>query len=257
MKKFHSYLFGRHFEITNDHKPLQSLFSATKGVPVLASLSIQRWALILVAYDYSFSHKPGKDIGHADAMRRLSLRESSGFVPIPEDTELLMEFLDSSPVTAEEIRQWTDHDPVLSRVHHYITNGWPGSPDTRLQAYSLCKSELSVQDGVILWGSRVVVPPPGRSRVLEMLHEAHLGMVRMKTFARSYVWWPTLDLETTDHNCNSCQANAKLPSSSAMHPRGCRRNLGSTYTLIVPGHFWAKCFWSLLMPIRSGWTCIP
>ena len=80
-------------------------------------------------------------------------------MPIPEDTELLMEFLDSSPVTAEEIRQWTDHDPVLSRVHRCITNDWPGSPDTRLHAYSLHKSELSVQDGVIFWGSRVIVPP--------------------------------------------------------------------------------------------------
>jgi len=114
VKKFHSYLFGRHFEITNDHKPLQSLFSATKGVPVLASSRIQRWALILVAYDYSFSHKPGKDMGHAGAMSRLPLWESPRFVPTPGDKVLLMEFLDSLPVTAEEIRQWMDHDPVLS-----------------------------------------------------------------------------------------------------------------------------------------------
>ena len=67
----------------------------------------------MAAYDYSFSHKPGKDMGHVDAMSRLPLRESPRFVPTPEDTVLLMEFLDSLPVMAEEIRQWTDHDPVL------------------------------------------------------------------------------------------------------------------------------------------------
>ena len=60
----------------------------------------------------TFSHKPGKDMGYADAMSRLPLWESSRFVPTPEDT-VLMEFLDFSPVMAEEICQWTDHDPVL------------------------------------------------------------------------------------------------------------------------------------------------
>ena len=35
------------------------------------------------------------------------------------------------------------------------------------------------------------------------------------------------------------------------------RNLESTYTLIMLGNFWVKGFWSLLMPILSGWICIP
>ena len=37
LKKFHQYIFGRSFEIVNDHKPLLSLFHEEKQIPVTAS----------------------------------------------------------------------------------------------------------------------------------------------------------------------------------------------------------------------------
>ena len=55
VKKFHQYLFGRHFTITSDHKPLQHLFKETSPTPPLASARIQRWAQLLGGYDYSHS----------------------------------------------------------------------------------------------------------------------------------------------------------------------------------------------------------
>ena len=45
VKKFHQYLFGRSFTIKSDHRPLQYLFSETRGIPTLASARIQLWAL--------------------------------------------------------------------------------------------------------------------------------------------------------------------------------------------------------------------
>ena len=39
VKKFHQYLFGRSFTIKSDHRPLQYLFSETRGIPTLYSLS--------------------------------------------------------------------------------------------------------------------------------------------------------------------------------------------------------------------------
>ena len=55
------------------------------------------------------------------------------------------------------------------------------------------RDELSVEEGCVLWGHRVVVPEKGWSRVLEVLHEAHPGIARMKLFSRGYVWWPGID----------------------------------------------------------------
>ena len=64
-------------------------------------------------------------------------------------------------------------------------------------------SELSLFDGCILWGSRVVILSAHREAILAELHKGHPGMVRMKALARSYVWWPgiTGDIETAVHLC--------------------------------------------------------
>ena len=40
-KKFHHYIYGRHFIIESDHQPLSFLISELKGVRVLASSRIQ------------------------------------------------------------------------------------------------------------------------------------------------------------------------------------------------------------------------
>jgi len=59
-------LFGRHFTIKPDYKPLQHLFRERKGIPVIASARMQRWALTLSAYNYTVQYVPGKDNSNAD-----------------------------------------------------------------------------------------------------------------------------------------------------------------------------------------------
>ena len=41
VKKFHQYLFGRHFFLYTDHKPLLGLLSELKGIPSMAAAHIQ------------------------------------------------------------------------------------------------------------------------------------------------------------------------------------------------------------------------
>ncbi|XP_060110918.1 uncharacterized protein K02A2.6-like, partial [Heteronotia binoei] len=81
------------------------------------------------------------------------------------------------------------------------------------------KPELSTHKGCILWGSRVVVPPPLRRQVLEDLHETHPGIVRMKALARSYVWWPGMDeeIEGWVRRCQPCQESRPNPPSAPVH----------------------------------------
>ena len=64
-------------------------------------------------------------------------------------------------------------------------------------------------DGCVLWGARVVVPPPGKEQVVQELHETHPGSARMKGLARSYVWWPGMDadLEAKVRACAECQSS--------------------------------------------------
>ena len=50
VRKFHQYLCGREFTVYTDHKPLITLLGEAKGVPVVASGRMQRWALMLAGY---------------------------------------------------------------------------------------------------------------------------------------------------------------------------------------------------------------
>ena len=35
--------------------------------------------------------------------------------------------------------------------------------------------------------------PQGREEVLNILHNTHPGIIKMKSLARSYEWWPKMD----------------------------------------------------------------
>ena len=52
VKKFHQFLYGRHFKIYTDHKPLLGLLYSEKATPLKASGRMQRWAPTLPAYEY-------------------------------------------------------------------------------------------------------------------------------------------------------------------------------------------------------------
>ena len=71
-----------------------------------------------------------------------------------------------------------------------------------------------------MWGVRVVVPQKFQSHVLQELHQGHLGVVKMKSLARSYVWWPGIDrdIEHVAKLCTGCQEVQKAPSLAPLHP---------------------------------------
>jgi hypothetical protein len=221
VKKFHNYLYGRHFTIQSDHQPLSYLFNEQKGIPQLASSRIQRWALMLSAYRYSIRYKSGKTLSNADALSRLPQPVSASNSDTPADLELLVNHLSTTCICAANIKEWTSKDPILSQVLRFVLSGWPAkSPNKDFAPYFTKKNELSVLDGCLLWGSRVIVPPPGRKGVLEELHETHPGVSKMKSLARSYIWWPHMDseIEHLVRTCNVCQESRPSPAPAPLHP---------------------------------------
>ena len=170
----------------SDHKPLERLLSGKKGISVMASSRIQRWALTLGAYEYTIACRPGKDQAPADALSRLPLPETPETIPNPGDRILLTERLEHTlPVTKDQISTWTSKDPTLSRVKKLVQSGWSAERSSEaLQPYLRRKDELSVMDGCLLWGSRVIIPPKGREAIIEELHDTHPGIVRMKSFGK-------------------------------------------------------------------------
>ena len=67
--------------------------------------------------------------------------------------------------------------------------------DEKFKPFFSRKTEMSVWDGCILWGSHMVIPPQGRELVLQELHETH---PKMKSLTRNYIWWPKMDSAIED-----------------------------------------------------------
>ena len=219
---FHKYLFGRKITIITDHRPLLGLLKEDKPISVLFSARIQRWALCLAKYNYRLQYKKGEENGNADMLSRLPLPAKPYTLtqPVYEEVIFNMSVMDQTPVTSSLIARWTARDPILATVKRYVLLGWPHDPEDYLTQYSLRRSELSVQQQYLLWGSRVIIPKQGRDKLLEELHQCHPGMVRMKSLARSYMWWPGLDkdIENKVKSCEECQQQSKSPALAQLHP---------------------------------------
>ena len=82
------------------------------------------------------------------------------------------------------------------------------------------RHEITVEDGCLLWGIRVIIPSQPRERVLYELHTGQPGIVRMKSLARLHVWWPNLDrdMATIVRKCDNCQKSRNKPQPAPLHP---------------------------------------
>ena len=252
--KFHSYLFGYPFDLITDHKPLLTLLNEHKPTSPQASARVRRWSLLLSAYEYTMKFRCTGEHGNADALSRVPLREIPAQTETPAELVLLMEHLADSPITAKQIQVWTRRDPTLSTVLHYLQHGWPAKVNSNLSSYFSRRTELSVHEGCVLWGSRVVIPPQGRTAVLQEIHEGHTGMSRMKTLARMYVWWPRLDrdIEETVRHCSSCQMNQSAPPTAPLHPWRWLSNPWTRLHIDFTGPFMGKTFF-ILIDAHSKW----
>ena len=123
VKKFHAYLFGYPFELVTDHKPLLALLSECKATSPQASARVKRYSLFLSSYEYTLKFRGTQLHGNADALSRLPLSVEPSTSEPPPELVLLLDHLDSSPVTAGQIRSWTRRDPSLRPVLQAIQNG--------------------------------------------------------------------------------------------------------------------------------------
>lgn len=85
--------------------------------------------------------------------------------------------------------------------------GWPNKvEDDNIKPYFNKRTELTCEEHCVMWGYRVLVPHKIRSMLLDELHSSHLGIVKMKSLARTYFYWPGLDaaIEKLGKACIAC-----------------------------------------------------
>ena len=233
VKRCHKYLFGRKFELHTDHKPLLKIFGSKEGIPVVTASRLQRHALTLLAYDFNVKFVGTDSFGYADMLSRLIAKHEKADEEVViasmqhSDIEFHCFALDTAqtlPIKFADIQTATKNSAVLSKLAEYVMTGWP---QTRKQIHNSDVAKfwdqseaLSVIDGCIFFGDRIVVPPLFRLKVLKELHSGHPGIVRMKLLARSKVYWPRMDqdIEYTVKKCEDCAKLTKAPIKCTLKP---------------------------------------
>ena len=116
----------------------------------MASPQLQQWALTLGGYDYIIQYRKGVEQCHSVALSRLPLPQTPNNVPVPGETVLLMEHLSFTPISTAQVKLWTDQDPILAKIKRQLLSGSSGA---ETNPYRQRQTELSIEDGCILWGS--------------------------------------------------------------------------------------------------------
>ena len=95
-----------------------------------------------------------------------------------------------------------------------IKEGWPSirteCPQSVLNYWTF-KEDLSVEDGIIYKGRRLIMPETEREGTLKILHEGHYSTSKMLLRAKDSVYWPgiTKDIETTAERYHACTTNPR------------------------------------------------
>ena len=223
MEKFHYFLYGKEFTLETDQKPLVSIY---KKHMVDIRPRVQR--LIVRSFPYqpfNVIYKKGKDIPVADALSRVTPMDPEDNIQLPIiavnliTVHILMSAhpQDTFSRKLDQLRKSTAQDNQLARLSHYINTGFPCEKKnllTDLQEYWNFRDTLSIENGLITCGSRIIVPHEMRAEMLQYIHEGHQGKERCLLRVRNTVFWPkiTYDIQELIERCIICQEHGKSQS---------------------------------------------
>ena len=139
--------------------------------------------LRLQPYDLNVTYKPGKEISMGDALSRAHLPDA-----VPDIEPVMVNMINFIAVTPTRYKQFQECTAdELNELHAVILKGWPDTKQETphaIRMYWTVRDELSVSDGVVDKGMRIVVPPSIRPDILAQIHESHLGITKCKQRAR-------------------------------------------------------------------------
>ena len=209
-ERFTDFLLGMGFHIHTDHKPLVPLFGA-KNLDELP-IRVQRFRLRMMRYKFTISHVPGTSLKVADALSRAPVSTA-----MPTDVLFQQEtaaYVDSvvknlPDKQVQRIKRHQEEDEECQEAILHTLSGWPSRQSLCgvMKHYLNIATELSVKDGILMRGNRLVIPSALRLEMLDRVHTGHQGIVKCRERARQSIWWPGLSrqIEELVKNCATCR----------------------------------------------------
>lgn len=143
-------------------------------------------------FRFSIAHVPGKDLAIADTLSRapasgpaaadeLFQQEANAFVNI------VLQHLPASEQRLEEIKKRQGEDEDYQQLTLFCQSGWPDKHrlTATMKPYFSVAAELSVENGLLLRGNRIVIPPL-RKELLGRIHDGHQGITKCRVRTP---WW--------------------------------------------------------------------
>ena len=108
-----------------------------------------------------------------------------------------------------QIRIATQKDYQLALLKHTIMHEWQSTISkvpSEIQPYCTFGEKLTIEGGIVLKDTQIMVPHKKHQATLQLIHEGHLGLGKCKLRAKDAVYWPGLNdqLETLILNCELC-----------------------------------------------------
>lgn len=244
IQKFYPYIYGRHFTLITDNKPLSHIFGRNQKLPTITASRLIRYSMFLNGFDYEIQHRKSEHHANADYLSRAPL-PTSNKNNTDEDHDvynIIIQHISCDPVTFESIKAATAQDNELLDLKNNLLNGKHASP------------EYSLHDNVIFRGQRIVIPEKLQLYVLQELHSSHQGIVRMKSLARRYCYWKGIDkdIEALARSCQAC-ANVKTnPNKVPLHKWDVPENVWQRVHMDYAGPFQGYYFF-IMVDAKSKW----
>ena len=202
-EKLHTYMFGRQVTVHTDHKPWESIFQKPIS---LAPARLQRMLLRVSKYDIRVKYVGSKSVLLDDTLSHLI--EPGNGREIPGLDIRIAQVLKVEPTGLESLQEETKADSTLTELT-LILLSLVGQIACKIYQ-SICihtGDEMTILDGLVMKGNRVVIPTNMRPGTLNSLDDAHQDPTSTLQRARRTVYWPKLQDDITDmiQECDECQ----------------------------------------------------
>ena len=179
MEKFHHFLYASHFLLATDQKPLEAILSKSLNQ---ATPKLQRTLIRTFAYHFTVKYIPGSTTQLADCLSQPGGQKDT--IKLPKlHVHQITNQLSARSESLNEMRVATQEDDELVLLKHTITHGWPSTireVPSEIQPYWTFREELTIEDGIILRGTQIVVPDRKCEATLKLIHEGYFGLGKCK-----------------------------------------------------------------------------
>ena len=212
--------------IESDHKPLESI--CRKNLADTPA-QLQCMMLCLQGYDFTICYHSGKEMVIPDTLSQFSPH------PGPDlPLDIAIHHAHIMPDCKEAFQQAFINDPEMRALVNLIITGWP--KDIKEVPCPLCpywqhRETLTIEDGLVLQGEALIIPPTERERTLHQLHQFHQGITKSQLLTCGSFFWPGINKAIEEVVCQ-CEACTQFQSQNAAAP------LTPTPTLLHP---WQMC----------------